>query len=723
MRIWILQRYQVYARYALLAGLLLAPVVFTRKTVDVFNLVKITALWVTAILAILLWVMLSLERGVWIPKLKLLWFALAFLVVQAVATVFSQNLSMSIMGIYHRYGGLIPFLLYGGIFVVIVGLYWENPRDLKEVPRAIALASFLMTAYVIVQKLKLDPIQWRDSNGLPPTFPVGTMGNSNFAGGFLAVASPMFLYVVLSARKSWRWVLAAAFALDLLALWFTQTRGAFIGVGLAIAALAFCSRDKLARWMRLTALAGVIGAGLVFVVVVVHPGMKQAPSVFSQAGALSPFRTGTFQDRSNYWIAGLRIFKHHPIIGTGPDTYAANYSAARTAADGAKLGLTITDKPHNIFVEYAADSGILGIGSYLAMLGAGLWFAYRRTRKLGDNARLLLLAFLGTLVAYMGQGFFSIDVPPIAVMGWVGLAGIAILADPGAVAAREALAAAKPAAKRPGRPAKKKAVQSRGRGAPVALRVVRTGPTRWLEHGIACVVAVGLIVVGLRPYLADRIAHNAQVLQQSISSQGGVTPAQAAAQYQRAFGFNPLEPAYLALTGNLYESTGNQATDPATRTSDLNLALVSYRRALARQPKNVFNLMNLARVYGALGAIDPSKYPVSDGWWKKTVADDPTDYQVHEQYAQMLMAWGDTGGANASEYNNAVTQLNDVVHARPTQLTAWVSLVKVYRALGKTSEADAALTTAKTLGPKDPTVTALEPPVTATATTTATAGG
>jgi hypothetical protein len=217
-----------------------------------------------------------------------------------------------------------------------VGLYWENPRDLKEVPRAIALASFLMTAYVIVQKLKLDPIQWRDSNGLPPTFPVGTMGNSNFAGGFLAVASPMFLYVVLSARKSWRWVLAAAFALDLLALWFTQTRGALIGVGLAIAALAFCSRDKLPRWMRLTALAGVIGAGLVFVVVVVHPGMKQAPSVFSQAGALSPFRTGTFQDRSNYWVAGLRIFKRpttrQPVPPRTAPSWASRSPISRTTS-------------------------------------------------------------------------------------------------------------------------------------------------------------------------------------------------------------------------------------------------------------------------------------------------------------------------------------------------------------------------------------------------------
>ena len=254
---------------------------------------------------------------------------------------------------------------------------------------------------------------------------------------------------------------------------------------------------------------------LLAVVVVVHPGMKQAPGLFSKAGAFSPFRTGTFQDRSYYWITGLRIFRHHPILGTGPDTYYANYPRFRLPADGAKLGLTITDKPHNIFVEYASNSGILGLGSYLALLGLTLWYGYRRIRDLQGTTRLLLAAFMTTLVAYMVNGFFSIDVPPIAVMGWVALAGIATLADPGAVVARERIEAARQAAPRY-RTKKKKVPGTKAAPAPYGgTRVVRQSPLRWPVHAAAAVLAVVLVILGVRPFWADHLAHDGQVAQAS----------------------------------------------------------------------------------------------------------------------------------------------------------------------------------------------------------------
>src|SRR3989440_6931674 len=584
MRTWILQRYQVYARLTLLTGLFLAPVIFLRSTVDVFNLVKITSLWVFAILAVALWVMWAAERGAWLPRMRTFWAAGVFLLAQALATIFSQNSGLSMVGLYHRSGGFMPFALYATIALVIVGLYWERPTDLKEVARAATLASLLLAGYVLIQKAGLDWIPWRDSNNLPPTFPVGTMGNSNFAGGYLAIAAPLFAYVVLSARtRSWRMILGAAFALDLLALWFTQTRGALIAAGVALMVWAFLYRDRLPRWVRLATLAAVCAGMLLAVVVVVHPGMREAPGIFSKAGAFSPFRTGTFQDRSYYWITGLRIFRHHPILGTGPDTYYANYPRFRLPAAGAKLGLPITDQPHNVFVEYASNSGILGLGSYLALLGLTLWYGYRRIRDLQGTTQLLLAAFMTTLVAYMVNGFFSIDVPPLAVMGWVALAGIATLADPGAIAARERIAAARQAAPRY-RTKKKKAPGPKAAPAPYGgTRVVRQGALRWPAHIAAGVLAVTLVVLGVRPFWADHLAHNGQVAQASNTG-----PTDAVDTYIRAAGFNQLEPSYQSLAGAVYESQGAAATDQAGKTHWFDLALARYRRALQLPPGNVF---------------------------------------------------------------------------------------------------------------------------------------
>ena len=726
MRTWILQRYQVYARLVILSALFLSAIWFWRPTIDVFDLTKITILWVIGLIALVLWIMSSAERGVWVPRLKLFWAAGAFLVAEGLATVFSQDPGLSLLGLYHRYGGLIPFCLYATIGLMLVGLYWERPQDVKEIARAVALASIFVAGYVLIEKAGLDWIPWRDSNNLPPAFPVSTLGNSNFAGGYLAIAAPCFLYVVLSARERiWQAVLGILFVFDLAALWFTQTRGAFIAVGVVIAAIAFLYRDLLPRWVRLGVLAGVCLALLTGIVALFHPFMKQAPAIFSQAGQFSPFRTGTFQDRSYYWTTALRIFKHHPVLGTGPDTYYANYPLFRLPQDGAKLGLTITDKPHNIFLEYASNSGILGLGTYLTMMGMALWFGYRRVRQVEGEARLLLVALIGTLVAYLAQGFFSIDVPPIAVMGWVALAGVAVLADPGAVAARERIEAARAAqASRGGaRPKRKKS----GAARPAAkeepyggMRVLRQGQTRWGVHIVAILAALLLLVIGTRPFWADYLAHNGQIAQVNQQANGD-TPQTIADIYLHAAKFLPLEPSYQSLAGAVYEAQGNAATDPQTAAGWYKLALDRYRVSLKLQPENVFYVMNVARTYTSWGSTDPSKYVLADQYWHQAASDDPTDWQVHQQYATMLNSWANADPTNTSLRRRTAAELQTVVRIRPDQPTAWANLVKVYRALGETTAAQAALTTALDFNPDDPTVKALVQ--TSTATTTVTAGG
>ena len=707
MRTWILQKWQGYARAVLLSGLVFNAIIFWRPTVDVFNLVKITSLWMAGIVSLTIWVVWAAERGAWLPRMRLFWAAGVFLSAVLLATLFSQDIGLSFIGLYHRYGGLLPLALYAAIGLTLVGLYWERPDRLKEIPWAITLACIIMTPLTLWQATKIQCtgngpfcIPWRDSNGQPPSFPVGTMGNSNFAGGFMAMAVPMFLYVVLTARGAvLRTIMGVLFAADLLALWFTQTRGAFIAVGVSFLVAAFLYRDKLPRWVRLLAAAGAVGGVLLAVEVLVHPGTKTAPGLFAHAGAFSPFRTGTFQDRGYYWITALRIFRHHPVLGTGPDTYYANYPLFRLAKDGAKLGLTITDKPHNVFLEYASNSGILGIGTYLTLVGLALAYGYRRVRQLEGTARLLLVSFMTTLVAYLANQFFSIDVPPLAVMGWVALAGIAVLADPGGVAAREAIAAARSSQGPKGVRKKKKVqgVRTAKSAAPYGgTRVLRHGQTRWLVHVLAGVVALVAIVIGVRPFWADHLAHDGQQAQANQASLADVRSI-----YLHAAAFQPLEPSYLSLAGSLDEAQAESAQDPAARATSFNAALARYRQALKLQPENVFYVMNIARVYTSWGSADVSKYTDADTWWQRAVTQDPTDWQVHTQYANMLASWVAAAPTDARLRDRTVAQMMAVVRIKPQDAATWTNMAKVYLLGGKDSEAKAAATTALTIDPKN----------------------
>ena len=115
MRTWVLQKFHAYARFCVLAAVFVSPIIFNRNTQDVFNLLKFTVLLLFGVAGLLLYIAWSAERGVWMPRFNLGVAAAAFLLACGIATVLSEDRILSVLGLYHRYGGLIPFMLYGAI--------------------------------------------------------------------------------------------------------------------------------------------------------------------------------------------------------------------------------------------------------------------------------------------------------------------------------------------------------------------------------------------------------------------------------------------------------------------------------------------------------------------------------------------------------------------------------------------------------------------------------
>jgi cytochrome c-type biogenesis protein CcmH/NrfG len=171
--------------------------------------------------------------------------------------------------------------------------------------------------------------------------------------------------------------------------------------------------------------------------------------------------------------------------------------------------------------------------------------------------------------------------------------------------------------------------------------------------------------------------------------------------YLHAADFQPLEPSYLSLAGSLDEAQAQSAQDPAARASSFNAALVRYRQALKLQPENVFYVMNIARVYTSWGSTDVSKYTAADTWWQRAVTQDPTDWQVHTQYANMLASWVAAAPTDAGLRDKTVGQMMSVVRIKPQDAATWVNIAKIDLLRGKDSEAKAAATTALTIDPKN----------------------
>jgi O-antigen ligase len=683
-RAWALQRFQTYGRVLLATAVFLTPVIFYRGAADVFDLPKLTILWVLGVIALALWVIWSAERRVWPPRFRLAYATAAFLAAFALATVFSRSPLLSLIGIHERYGGLIPLLLYAVIMVLIAGFYWETPGDLKDVARAVAAGAAVLAAYILIQKAGLDWIPWATRGGGRPSFFSGSMGNSNYAGAFLGLSIPFVAYAFVAAATTVaRVALAAVAGVSLLALWYTQTRGGLLAAAVALIVMAFTNRNRLRLWLKMVVVLGIVAVlGALAVFVFWRPESGRLPAPLAKVVL---FRSQTVNFRFYYWGAAGNAFLHHPILGTGPETFYASYPRYRPAKDaGNQAGFV--DKPHSIYFEYAANTGALGLGAYLALVGLAGWYGYRRARRLEGPERLLLTAFLGSLAGYLAQGAVSIDVPPLAAMGWVALGGIAAIADPKIVQARQRLAAAEQQKRKPGA---KKSKRTSTATDPTQY----SGSSRWPVHVAAGVGAVVLITLGVRPLLADVEAQTAQNKQAQNAPVSEVN-----SHFERAIKLYPFESSYRNLAGAFATAQAQAASDSDKKKLLLIEALAHYRDADRLMPEALDYEAGIAGTYVTLGQIDPKHFAEADRVWTEIVSFDPVDWEAHYRYASMLNSWAHAAEDPAIRLR-AANQLEKVTRIRPDYVQAWIQLGKIYLILNESDKADPALRQALALQP------------------------
>ena len=191
-----------------------------------------------------------------------------------------------------------------------------------------------------------------------------TLGNIDFFAAFIGTSLPLlFLFTIFSSSKG-RVLAAIAAALNIYALYLAgPLQGyldiAFVALGLLIFALRkFIPRFQWSRNARtyLGTFAVVIWAEFIF--------------LMPFLGDFIPVLGNDVQVkiRSNFWLAGMRQFFSHPILGVGPDQYGNNYEQYRTLEDIAKYTNILSNDAHSASVQTLATLGILGTLAFLFLI-------------------------------------------------------------------------------------------------------------------------------------------------------------------------------------------------------------------------------------------------------------------------------------------------------------------------------------------------------------------
>lgn len=317
-------------------------------------------------------------------------------------TLGSSDKTRILWGTWGRNNGLLTLLS-------LFSLAWcfarfaQDLGFLRNFLHSVELVTLVFSSYALFQFFGLDPVSWSKQNEVFSFF-----GNTNFASAVFALSASTFLILLFFESRSWFYKSYRFLFLSVSVFLAYQTNSiqglaGFFIVFLLVLFIRFMPKTLLSK-------ASLFG-GLSGVGIFVFLGT-------TGVGPLSTFiEQYTVQLRVQYWLTGIRIGNSSPIWGVGVDSYGDYFRTLRSEELAKQTSIDlITNNAHNVFVQYYATMGILGLFSVLVPVLVVSVISFRIL--LSDSISTLQRSAAALFLALWSMAFFSIDNIAIAIWNW-----------------------------------------------------------------------------------------------------------------------------------------------------------------------------------------------------------------------------------------------------------------------------------------------------------------
>jgi putative inorganic carbon (HCO3(-)) transporter len=299
------------------------------------------------------------------------------LVAGVISIVVAVNV-VAAAGIYRAY-----FLEAVAVFYIAVDVL-ERPRDIRGLLIAAGAGASL---FALGQVATFATVVTRHQFqlGAPPTF---VFTSSNSVALFLEpplVFAAAFLFYPSRPRE--RWFALAFLACLVPGAVVTLSRGMYVAIAVMVVVAVFTARDPRQK-LLITASAAVA-----IVVLVLLPIVQQR---LATSGLSLLQRLVIYQQA---WT----VIQHRPLFGPGLASYAAATAPLRSPHQWPEI------YPHNLWLTFWSETGLLGLLSFAALYGILLVRGWRAIRNASGLGRTLLYGGVGTLIVYLVHGM--VDTP------------------------------------------------------------------------------------------------------------------------------------------------------------------------------------------------------------------------------------------------------------------------------------------------------------------------
>lgn len=259
---------------------------------------------------------------------------------------------------------------------------------------------------------------------------VGTMGNSMFTGTYLAMLIPLGIgtAIATTCRKR-RALLLAGSGIMLFALLFTLARAAWVGLALALLILAGLALWRLRGMLRAMPKLALVAAAVVLLGLFAI-GLSQ-PVLRQRLTSVVNMEDSTIKLRMVYMQGNVNAFIARPIQGWGTGVAKLVFPQFRPSSHLKELDLPLNRgycaaQPHNLFLQTAAEMGLLGLIPFVLLIGVAIRSAWRLLQ--GDHWQTwFTLGLFGLLCTYLISNLFAFDNSATMANFWLGLGLLAAM--------------------------------------------------------------------------------------------------------------------------------------------------------------------------------------------------------------------------------------------------------------------------------------------------------
>lgn len=223
-----------------------------------------------------------------------------------------------------------------------------------------------------------------------PTLAEGQNPNNLARSLLIALLLAPYVFGITKSRFLKFLAVLAGLAI-LVAVIMTGSRGALVGIALAVPFTFLVAKDKIALLKNIF-IGGLLAAVCVFVLYQAGIISKYVTMLLNSFN-ITP--THSLVSRLDIWTVGLEMVESSPLIGVGLDNFPGRFEEFIVPSSmGGRFGVEPGRDPHNVFLSVQAELGIVGTALFLLFF----WSMLVQLSKFRGDPRavagILILSFL-----------------------------------------------------------------------------------------------------------------------------------------------------------------------------------------------------------------------------------------------------------------------------------------------------------------------------------------